>query len=208
MSVLSQLFQHKLVAILRGLDPEKVFPVVKALYEGGIRAVEITLNSKDALLAIEQLTSKQIPGLLIGAGTVLDAESAGKAIAAGAEFIISPNTDEATIGFTKNKNKISIPGAYTATEIVRAFQFGGDIIKVFPATSPGYIRELRGPLAHIPMMPTGGINADNILEYQQAGGMLFGLGTALVNAKHEITDSYLEGLTVNARELLNKIVNN
>ena len=174
-------------------------PVVHALYEGGIRAVEITLNSANALALIEQVAAEINDSMLVGAGTVLNAKQAEAAINAGAQFIISPCLDIATIQYTKAKNKVSIPGAYTATEIVQAYNAGADIVKVFPAQSPQYIKDMRAPLGHIPMMPTGGVSIDNIRAFAQAGACAFGIGTALVNNRQPVTEGYLQALITTAR---------
>ena len=199
MTVAEKIVQHKIVAIIRGIPPAAVMPVVHALYEGGIRAVEITLNSANALALIEEVAAGVKDAMLVGAGTVLNVKEAEAAINAGAQFIISPCLDLATIQFTKAKNKVSIPGAYTATEIIQAYNVGADIIKVFPAQSPQYIQDIRGPLGHIPLMPTGGVTIDNIRAFRKAGAAAFGVGSALVNNRLPFTDANLQTLTTTAR---------
>lgn len=200
MDVLSQIYQHKIVAILRGVPQQDVLAVVKALYEGGIRLVEITLNSTRALASIEAVANEMNDDVMVGAGTVLDATSARAAINSGAQFIISPSVDEETIVATKDLNTVSIPGAFTATEIVHAHRLGGDIIKLFPASAGlGYFKDIRGPLNHIPFMPTGGVNLDNIVDFYRAGAIAFGIGSALVKPQN-ITDAYLRNLTATARQ--------
>jgi 2-dehydro-3-deoxyphosphogluconate aldolase/(4S)-4-hydroxy-2-oxoglutarate aldolase len=205
MTVLSQILENKIVAIIRGADPVDVLKISDALYLGGIKILEITLNSPNALSVVEQLANKMVDKMLIGAGTVLNAQDAKTAIDAGAKFIISPNVDIETIQITKHYGAISVPGAYTATEIVNAFTNGGDIIKIFPASHPNYIKELRGPLSHIPMMPTGGINLENILEFKKAGAVAFGIGSALINTKQKITEEYLKQVTENARKIVQAV---
>ena len=143
--------------------------------------------------------------MLIGAGTVLNADAAKSSIEAGAKFIISPNVNIETIEITKQHGTVSIPSAYTPTEIVTAYSNGGDIIKIFPASNADYIKALRGPLSHIPMMPTGGINIENIKEFQKTGAVAFGIGTALVDTKHKITGEYLEIVIENARKFVQAI---
>src|SRR3954462_8646260 len=132
MTTLSKILEHKIVAILRGVQPANVAAVADALYEGGVRCLEITLNSPGALQAIENISVKMEGRVLVGAGTVLNATAAKDAIAAGAKFIISPITDEATMSTTKQMGAVSIPGAFTPTEIFKAYSWGGDIIKIFP----------------------------------------------------------------------------
>lgn len=206
MTTLSQILQTKIVAIIRGAKPDDVLQIANALQEGGVKALEITLNSPKALSVIEEIAEKTGDSVLVGAGTVLDAESARAAISAGAKFIISPIADIETIRMTKRYGIVSIPGAYTATEIVAAYANGGDIIKVFPASSGvQYFKDIRGPLAHIPLMPTGGVNLDNIREYQQAGAVAFGIGSALVNTQSEINEAYLQQLTDKARQFIQSV---
>jgi 2-dehydro-3-deoxyphosphogluconate aldolase/(4S)-4-hydroxy-2-oxoglutarate aldolase len=167
--------------------------------------LEITFNSKNALAVIKELKNELGQDVLIGAGTVLNAETAKAAIEAGARFIISPNMNAETIEMTKRFNAVSIPGAYTATEIVNAYTNGGDLIKVFPASNPDYIKTLRGPLSHIPMMPTGGINLENIAAFQKAGAVAFGIGTSLVDTKKEITKEYLSQIAESARKFVQAV---
>ncbi len=205
MNINDLLKQHKIVAIIRGARPDDVIDIVHALHDGGVRAVEITLNSDNALQVIKNTATVFNNSMLTGAGTVLSAADAIKAIDAGAQFIISPSLDVDTITTTKKHNAVSIPGAYTATEIVKAHAAGADIVKVFPASSPQYIKDLRGPLSHIPLMPTGGVNLSNILAFMQAGGVAFGIGTALVDSKEKVNDAYLKKLAANAAAFVSAI---
>jgi len=140
--------------------------------------------------------------MVIGAGTVLDAEMTTAAADAGARFVLSPVVDRDVIDTAKKLGVACIPGAYTPTEIFTAFKWGADLIKVFPATSPGYIRELAGPLPQIPLLPTGGITPQNIKDYHDAGAVGFGIGSALVNAKQPITEQSLETITEKARQFI------
>jgi 2-dehydro-3-deoxyphosphogluconate aldolase / (4S)-4-hydroxy-2-oxoglutarate aldolase len=194
-AILDQILFHKIVAIIRGADPQDVKKIVTALSDGGVKILEVTLNSPDALNVIAELSKQYGDKLLIGAGTVLEASEAKSAISAGAKFIISPSYHPDVIAATKESGCISIPGAFTATEIIAAYRSGGDIIKVFPASvGSHYIKDLRGPLPHIPLMPTGGVNLQNIQEYLQAGAVAFGIGSALVDSKQKVTDEYLNDL--------------
>jgi len=205
-TTLQQILENKIVAILRGVRPDAVPEVAAALHAGGIRCLEITLNSPGALAMIKDLSARMGDRLLVGAGTVLDAAEARAAIAAGASFIISPALDIPTIQVTRQLQAISIPGAFTATEILTAYKNGADIIKVFPASvGVGYFRDLRGPLPHIPLMPTGGVNLENIADYHKAGAAAFGIGSALVDGKQPVTDEYLRRLTDMARKFSNAI---
>lgn len=206
MTALAHILENKIVAIIRGAAPAHVPKIVHALYEGGINTLEITLNSASALTLIELIVRVMGDRVLVGAGTVLDAASARAAIEAGAQFIISPALDLPTIQETKRLNRVSIPGAFTPTEVLAAYNGGGDLIKIFPARlGPGYLRDLRGPLHHIPMMPTGGVDLQNIRAFQQAGAVAFGIGSALVDTAKEMTPQYLTGLTATARQYVQAV---
>jgi 2-dehydro-3-deoxyphosphogluconate aldolase / (4S)-4-hydroxy-2-oxoglutarate aldolase len=205
MTVLSLLQQYKIVAIIRGAKPADVENIVDALYQGGIRAVEVTLNSENALDLISRLSVRVKGQMLVGAGTVLNTAAALAAIDAGAQFIISPSLDIDTISVTKAQGIVSIPGAYTATEIVKAHEAGADIVKVFPAQSAQYIKDLRGPLSHIPLMPTGGVNVSNIRAFRDAGAVAFGVGGALVDSSQSVTAAYLAALVEKARAFVQAV---
>lgn len=201
MSPLSHILENKVVAIVRGANPQSLLRIAEALHAGGVRLMEITLNSPGALASIEEISRQMDGRLLVGAGTVLDPETARAALLAGAKYIISPTLNKHTIRMTKRYGAVSIPGAYTATEILQAYEYGGDIIKVFPASAggAGYFKDIAGPLPFIPLMPTGGVTLDNIRGFAAAGAAAFGLGSALVDTKQAVTDEYLAQLTEKAR---------
>lgn len=203
---ISQILSTKIVAIIRGADPKDVLPIVRSLRSGGVRNVEVTLNSENAFKLIEQIVDAMGDQMLVGAGTVLDPESAREAIASGAAFIISPTLDHETIRVTKDAGVVSIPGAFTPTEILSAYRLGADIVKVFPASAgPAYIKDILGPLPHIPLMPTGGVNLDNIRAYMEAGGVAFGIGTSLVNARKPVTEGALLHISETARKFIEAV---
>ncbi len=207
MSILSQILDHQIIAIIRGAKPADVVKIAEALYDGGIRIVEITMNSEDPLIAIRKAVDKLGHKMVIGAGTVLDVESANKAVTAGAAFILSPIADSSIIKAAKNLGVVSIPGAFSATEIYNAYKNGADLVKVFPATSPSYIKDIAGPLPQIPLLPTGGISLENIIAYKKAGAAGFGVGSSLVDTRQEITAQYLFQLTDKARKFVDAIAN-
>lgn len=207
MTPLQHLLHFRIVAIIRGVALADMLPVAAALHAGGIRIIEVTLNTPDAFSAIETLQRNGNTDMRVGAGTVLDAAAANRAIDAGATFIIAPSTDPETISTTKQRGCVSIPGAYTATEIVHAYRAGADIVKLFPASSPQYLRDLRAPLNHIPMMPTGGVTLDNIAAFHQAGAAAFGIGSALVNGSVPITERELRRITEDAARFVATIAN-
>ncbi|MEB7049699.1 bifunctional 4-hydroxy-2-oxoglutarate aldolase/2-dehydro-3-deoxy-phosphogluconate aldolase [Mammaliicoccus sciuri] len=207
MDTLQTIQETKLIAILRNAKPNDILPIVETLYKAGIRAIEVTMNSPKALESIELISDEMKGKVVVGAGTVLDAESARLAILSGATFILSPTVDKETIRMSKKYGAVSIPGAMTPTEILEAYEYGGDIIKVFPTTSlgPEYIKDLQGPLPHIPLLPTGGVSIDNITDFIKAGAVGVGLGSALVNTKVETNKAYFEELEQKAQAFYNKV---
>ncbi|CAN5673212.1 hypothetical protein BH10BAC2_BH10BAC2_46820 [soil metagenome] len=153
MSVLSQILEHKIVAIFHGMPPIEIMCIADALYTGGIRILEITLNSPDALLVIEKLSHAFKDMMIIGARTVPDTKDAANAIDAGAKFVISPSLDLAGIKSTKDAGVVSISDAFTPTEILSAHNNDADIVKVFPCLNAAYIKNILAPLNHIRIMP-------------------------------------------------------
>jgi len=182
---LTRLMDSGLVAVIRRPDVQKVMCIAEALVDGGAGALEITADTPGVFEIIEQIKREYSDRILIGAGTVLDAITAKTAIQAGADFIFSPNFDVETIQLTNQYGRISIPGCMTPTEIVNAYQSGADLIKVFPGRALGvdYIKELQGPLGHIPMMPTGGVTLENAGTFIQNGAVAVGVGGSLVDRK-------------------------
>ncbi|MFE4708381.1 bifunctional 4-hydroxy-2-oxoglutarate aldolase/2-dehydro-3-deoxy-phosphogluconate aldolase [Peribacillus simplex] len=206
MNTLTRIFENKIISIVRGAKPEDTLKIAKALRDGGIRLIEITLNSPNALESIELISQELGEEMVVGAGTVLDPETARAALLAGSKFILSPTVHLETIKMTKRYGAVSIPGAFTPTEILTAYENGGDIIKVFPASvGPNYFKDIRGPLSHIPLLPTGGVTLDNIAEFQKAGVVGFGIGSSLVDAKQEVNERYLMELTQKARSFVSAI---
>lgn len=205
MPALTQILEHKIVAILRGIPSKDILSIVNALNEGGVNIIEVTLNSPDALSVIENLSHTLQNKILIGAGTVLNTTDARNAIAAGAKFLISPTLDIEVIKAAKDAGVVSIPGAFTPTEILTAFRGGADIVKVFPALNPEYIKNILAPLNHIPVMPTGGINPDNIREFNRTGAVAFGIGSSLVENKTIVDEAYLQNVTAKARKFIEAV---
>ncbi|GGD76915.1 bifunctional 4-hydroxy-2-oxoglutarate aldolase/2-dehydro-3-deoxy-phosphogluconate aldolase [Paenibacillus nasutitermitis] len=183
MELMEELRQRKVIAIVRGVPEAHADDTAEALTDGGIRLIEVTLNTPGAYGIIRRWRDRFGDRARIGAGTVLDEEMAAKAIDAGAEYLITPNIDEATICCAVAANVPIVPGAMTPTEIVRAWKLGAKAVKVFPAGTLGasYLKELQGPLSHIPMVATGGVNPDNMADYAAAGACAFGVGGSLVN---------------------------
>ncbi|WP_010529990.1 bifunctional 4-hydroxy-2-oxoglutarate aldolase/2-dehydro-3-deoxy-phosphogluconate aldolase [Lentibacillus jeotgali] len=206
-NTLQKITDHKLVAVVRGADPNDVMPIAEALYAGGIRIMEITMDTPRVETVISDLNNAFDGKMVVGAGTVLDAESARTAIMAGAKFIFSPTINTGTIEMTKRYGVVSIPGAMTPTEILTAYEHGADLVKVFPAGTmgPGYIKDVHGPLPYIPLMPTGGVNLSNVREYFDKGAVAAGLGNALVKTGSPVTEENLQTMKENARQFIDAI---
>ncbi|MDF2925946.1 MAG: 2-dehydro-3-deoxyphosphogluconate aldolase [Paenibacillaceae bacterium] len=209
MKVLDRIQEHFIVAIIRGAGADDVLPAVSALYEGGIRVLELTVTTPGVLTLIEQVRSAMPEDLVVGAGTVLDPETARAAIMAGAQFILSPTIRPETIAITKRYGIVSIPGAMTPSEILTAYELGADIVKVFPAGSlgPKYIKDVNAPLPQIPLMPTGGVGLDNIGAYVRAGAVAAGLGNSLYAPPLQggATDSYFAELKERAVRFVEEV---
>ncbi len=171
-AVIERIRKGKIVAILRGVPEEKLGFIAEALQKGGVRAIECTFDH----------TREEGPDMDIGAGTVLTPEEVRAAVEAGGRFIISPNVNAGVIGETKRLEAVSIPGALTPTEIVSAWEAGADFVKLFPAgqLGAGYIKAVRAPLKHIPMLAVGGVTPENIPDYLDAGICGFGIGSPLL----------------------------
>ncbi|MGG3283669.1 bifunctional 4-hydroxy-2-oxoglutarate aldolase/2-dehydro-3-deoxy-phosphogluconate aldolase [Paenibacillus solani] len=182
MKLTTELKHEKIVAIVRGITREQADFVGEGLAQGGVRFMEVTMNTDDALHMIQAWRTRYDEAVYVGAGTVLDVDMAKEAIAAGAQFLISPNTDLSVIEYALEQGIDVWPGAMTPTEIVAAYAAGAEIVKLFPTASLGlsYIRELQGPLNHIPLLATGGVTLDNLPDYFRAGAAAVGLGNALL----------------------------
>lgn len=207
MSALQTIKDQKIVAVLRSVTDKDIIAIANALLTGGVKVLEITAESPDFISSIKRVKNQLGDKITVGAGTVLDPETAKLAIMAGAEFIFSPTVNSETIKISKRYGILSIPGAMTPTEILSAYEHGADIIKVFPANvlGPKYLKDIHGPLPHIPLMPTGGINVSNIQEYIQNGAVAVGIGSTLVNTKNEINDNTLNEITERALQFVNKV---
>lgn len=194
------------VAVMRGMQARTVEQVARALRAGGIEVLEVTVDSPGALQMLEEVTRALGDEALVGAGTVLDAATARACILAGAEFIFTPALSVEVIETANRYGKVVIPGVMTPTEMLAAFSAGAPAVKVFPAKvlGPDYIRQVRGPLPHIPMIPTGGISAANAGDFIRAGAAAIGVGGALVDGS-AIQAGRFEVLTERARALVDVV---
>jgi Entner-Doudoroff aldolase len=182
MNNLSVIERGRVIAILRGDFGGREHEMVAAMIAGGLTAVEVTLNSPDALIKIAKLAASFGDQCAVGAGTVLHASEVHQVAEAGGTFIVSPNCDARVIATTKQLGLHSFPGAFTPTEIVAAMQAGADAVKVFPATTlgPGYIKAVRAPLNDARLVPTGGVTPELAQEYRRAGAWAVGVGSELL----------------------------
>lgn len=182
---LQRVIDGGLVAVVRFAEPGPLVNVLKALADGGIAVAEVTFTVPDALGVIREAKRQLGDRVLLGAGTVLDSETARAAILAGAEFLVSPAVNLDVIRMARRYDKLAMPGAFTPTEILTAWEAGADVVKVFPADvlGPTFFRAMRGPLPQVKLMPTGGVDLTTAGEYLKAGAVCLGVGGQLVDAK-------------------------
>ena len=201
--------KEKLIVIVRGIEKEKLIPLAEALWEGGVRLLEVTysadgrVSDEETAARIGMLASHFEGRMLIGAGTVLSERQVELTHRAAGSFIISPDTYEGVIQRTKQFGMVSIPGALTPSEITRALRAGADFVKLFPITSLGtsYIKAIRAPLSHAKLLAVGGIDENNVADYLKAGAVGAGIGGNLVNLKWVAAGEY-EKITEVARLLV------
>ncbi len=195
--------QLGVVAVIRMRDAGRLRAVVDALAEGGVRAIEVTMTVPDAVALIATLSSSLPSTILLGAGTVTDARTAGAVIDAGARFVVGPVFRREVIDACHARDVAVAPGCFSPSEILDAHEHGADIVKVFPATAlgPGYIKDLRAPLPQLRLMPTGGVTLDNAGDWIRAGAIAVGVGSALLDAT-AIEEGRLDVLVNNARRIV------
>ena len=194
------------VAIMRTKSSEQLLRAADAIREGGVCAIEVTMTTPGALSVIEQAASRYDQDVLFGAGTVLDAESARAAILAGAQFIVAPTLNYDLITLCRRYSVPVMPGAYTPTEALTAWECGADMVKIFPAGvgGPGFIKALKAPLPQIDLVPVGGVTLDNTAEFIRAGAAAVGVGSALINQKL-LESKEFATLTDRARRLVEEV---
>ena len=213
-TVMQEVLNHKIISIVRGMDKEKTVKIAKALYEGGIRFIEVTFNQKEpenfhkTAEAIRAIREEMGDKMLVGAGTVTSVELVELAARAGALYIISPDTDEAVIRRTRELGLVSMPGAYTPTEAKKAYNAGADFVKLFPCIgdAPAYIKALCAPLNHIPFLAVGGVHADNAKACIRAGAVGVGVGSSLINKAWVDAGEY-EKITEEAKRMIRNLEN-
>jgi 2-dehydro-3-deoxyphosphogluconate aldolase/(4S)-4-hydroxy-2-oxoglutarate aldolase len=184
--VIQQIVETGVIPVVRAASADEAMRAIDAIKEGGISVLEITMTVPGAVRVIEEVAVRYGSEALVGAGTVLDAETARACILAGAEFIVSPALNPETIALCRRYGKVVIPGALTPTEVLAAWQAGADFVKVFPCDSLGgarYIKSLKAPLPQIQIIPTGGVTLQTAADFIKAGASALGVGTDLVDVK-------------------------
>jgi 2-dehydro-3-deoxyphosphogluconate aldolase / (4S)-4-hydroxy-2-oxoglutarate aldolase len=204
--LLTELVDSGVIAIVRLSAAEPLTRAAEALARGGVRFIEFTLTTPRALDVLAQATAAPFGDVVLGAGTVLDAESARAAILAGARFIVSPILNPEVITLCRRYGVLAIPGALTPTEILSAWQVGADLVKVFPIGSlgPGYIKAVRDPLPQVGLVPVGGVGLENAKDYVWAGASALGVGSSLVNDRVVAAGDW-PALTAAARRLISLV---
>jgi 2-dehydro-3-deoxyphosphogluconate aldolase/(4S)-4-hydroxy-2-oxoglutarate aldolase len=207
--VFDVILSTKVIAVIRMADTEKLAKVIRSVQEGGVKAIEITMTTPDAVNVIHTISKKKSKDILLGAGSVLDPETAALVIHSGADFVVSPATNPEMIKLCNRYGKLVAPGAFTPTEIISAWEMGADIVKIFPATSvgPKYFKDIKGPLPKVRLMPTGGVNLDNAREFIKNGACCVGIGTALLDKK-AIAENNWDVLTQKAESLIKSVNEN
>lgn len=204
--VIREIESTGLVAIIRAASSDELIDVVRALHEGGLTCIEVTMTTPNALEVISAAREAIGESAAIGVGTVLDREEARAAIQAGAQYVVAPITDIPTIETCKENGVPVLPGAFTPTEVVRAWQAGADFVKVFPTSSvgPKYIKDLRGPLPQIKLMATGGVDLNTAADFIRAGAAALGAGSSLITRQALAKRDY-ESLRKTAAAFLERI---
>jgi len=204
--ILERMIECGIVAVIRTDSPEDLLDVTKALYDGGIISLEITMTVPSAIEYLPKVKKALGKDAIVGMGTVLDSETARMAILAGVDFIVSPVLKKEIINLCHRYDKIAVPGAYTPTEILTAWEEGADVVKLFPADTlgPKYIKAIHGPMPYIRISPTGGVSLENVGEFIKAGACFVGVGGHLVDKK-VIAEKKFEILTERAKSYIEEI---
>jgi 2-dehydro-3-deoxyphosphogluconate aldolase / (4S)-4-hydroxy-2-oxoglutarate aldolase len=202
--VIKQIKDTGLIPVVRATSADEAMRAIDAIREGGVSVLEITMTVPGAVGVIEQLTKKYGSDVLVGAGTVLDAETARACMLSGAQFIVSPALNMETIECCRRYGVAVMPGALTPTEVVQAWTAGADLVKVFPAGALGgasYLKALKAPLPHIELVPTGGVSLKTAADFIKAGASALGVGADLVDLK-AIRDGQASVITERAKQFV------
>ena len=202
--ILNFITEVGIVPVVRTSSSESAIQAVEALYNGGVRAAEITMTVPGAIRALEKVADRFGGKIMLGAGTVLDPETARACMLAGAEFFVTPSLRVSTIELVKRYSKVICPGALTPTEVLTAWESGADVVKIFPCGNvggPKYIKALKGPFPQIEMIPTGGVNLETAGDFLKAGACAVAVGGELVDAK-SVKEGRFEVIEERARQYL------
>jgi 2-dehydro-3-deoxyphosphogluconate aldolase/(4S)-4-hydroxy-2-oxoglutarate aldolase len=193
---LQRVLDRRIVAIIRAPTGEQLVDVAKAIYKGGIDIIEVTFTVPGAVDILRQVNDELGDSILLGAGSVLDTETARAAMLAGAKFIVSPVVQPDVIRMCNRYGAVCMPGAFTPTEVITAWEAGADVVKVFPANvgGPSYLQALHGPLPQVKLMPTGGVDLSTLADFMNAGACAVGLGSSLVE-KSALESGNLQRIT-------------
>ena len=204
--ILHKVIQIGAVAVIRADDPTKLLRIVEAIHKGGVSAIEITMTVPRALDLIEQTAKELGDEVILGVGSVLDPETTRMALNAGARYVVSPIYKASIIQMAHRYDAPAMPGCFSPTEILEAYENGADLVKVFPANILGmkYFKAIKAPMPHLQLMPTGGVSLTNAGEWMAHGASAVGIGSALLDKK-AIAEERYDQLTENARTLMRSI---
>ncbi len=205
-AILHQISTSGVVAVIRLSDVRRLRNILAAISSGGVRCLEITMTVPGAVKVIEEVAASAPPGVIVGAGTVTDAATAEAVMDAGARFVVGPVFSRPVVEAVKRRGCVAIPGCFSPTEILTAWNAGADIVKIFPATSlgPRYIKDLHGPFPDLRLMPTGGVSLENVGHWIKDGAFAVGVGTDLLD-KTLIQNEDYGGLEDRARQFISAI---
>ena len=206
--ILKTVFDEKVVAVVRVDDSDKLKKVINAIYEGGVKIIEITMTVPNAISMIEKMSAEFGDKVLIGVGSVIDKQTAEDAIKAGANYVVSPATKKEVVETVLKLDKPMMPGAFTPTEALNAYEMGADIVKIFPADVLGmnFFKGVLAPMPHLKLMPTGGVSLTNAGDWLKAGACAVGVGSALIEKAAIKNEDYAK-LTSNAKTIIETIKN-
>lgn len=203
MTVLGRIKDHKMIGILRGYDTDDAVKIVDTLVKNNFRVIEVALNSPNAKETLKVLKEKFGDDIILGAGTVLTVEAAKACVDIGVQFLLAPAYGERVLQYAKARGILYIPGCYTPTEIYEAYLAGAQMIKVFPAgqLGAGYIKDVLAPMDDLVLLPTGGVNPDNIRAYLNSGAQAVGINSALVPSNRPVDDALLAEIEERVQKL-------
>jgi 2-dehydro-3-deoxyphosphogluconate aldolase/(4S)-4-hydroxy-2-oxoglutarate aldolase len=205
-AIISKIYDAGVVAIMRADSSDLLIAAADAVLEGGVNAIEVTMTTPGAIDVVKQASEKYGDEVVFGVGSVLDAETSRAAILAGAQFVVAPALDFGTIEICLRYSIPVMPGAFTPTEVLKAWQAGADMVKVFPASffGPAYMKAVKAPLPQVKLVPVGGVNLDNAAEFIRKGAEVLGVGSALIN-NQLLSEGKLDEISERARRFREEV---